>query len=921
MNDDSTIPEHAFNRIDTVCDEFEAAWKSNKNPRIEDYLEKVDSSFRSRVFTELLLSEWEILRSRGGKNELAAYLNRFPDEHDRITKLFHAHVEDTPVPQVISQYRVLRKLGAGGMGEVYLAEDQKLHRQVALKVLPSKLADDPKRRQRFMTEARAASALNHPNVCVIHEVGEMEDGRPYLAMEYIEGATLDKHAAKGNLTFLQIVDAVAQIADALDSAHGKGIVHRDLKPANICINDSGLAKVLDFGLAKRLEDDDVDSEATTRYQTKMGQIIGTPNYMSPEQAQGKPVDHRSDLFSLGIILYELITGRLPFSGASFGETINRIIQAQPEAIARFNYDVPTELERIVRKLLEKDRDRRFQTPRELLVDLKNLKRDLELGRNPGQTLDFEPERFDRPSLSHENVSRSRAQESVCSPQPISVEVLKESDIYITYAQVDDKPIQSGRNGWVSQFHRNLLVRLEQLSGESIKMIQHPNFGSVDETHQALLESLPVVKALVSVVSPPFVKTEGCRREVEQFWHSAERAGDLFVENRSRIFKVVKTPVEPEEVPDSLSQLFERLPSFEFFERDSTSGRLREFDEAFGASAKQRYYERVYDLAYEICQVLKRLQAFSNNEKNFGSAPSGRTIFLATTTSDLQNQRDQLMRVLVELGHQVLPNQTLPLVERELKSAVETCLNVSDLAVHLVGDRYGLVPEDTELSVVALQNKIAADWSRSTGRERVIWMPRDNQPNDTRQSQFIRDLTRDPEVHFGAEIISETFENFKELIEEKSKPRPLTSLSDDATAVSTDGPPRLYLMCDINDEETIEPIEDYFFQQGIEVITPAFDAEESETQDIHIQNLTDCDAALIFYGAAGKSWVDIKVRDLIKANGYRESKPIGFKAVYVAPPFDRRKERYKSLSVEVIRQEEMFTPALLDSFAKKIKDAL
>lgn len=281
-------------------------------------------------------------------------------------------------PEFIGHYRVLRKLGAGGMGEVYLATDTKLDRQVALKVLPADVTGDVDRRKRFLAEARAASALNHHHVCVIHEVNETSDLRFYIAMEYVEGPTLAERARERQIASDEIVAIAIQISDALDAAHAKGIVHRDLKPSNISINARGLVKVLDFGLAKRLEeatDAGSNPDASTVLQTQPDRILGTPAYMSPEQSMGGTLDHRTDLFSLGTVLYELIAGRLPFGGESLVETIHRIGHAQPEALARFNYDVPPELDRIVRKLLEKDPARRYQTPRELSVDLKNLQRD------------------------------------------------------------------------------------------------------------------------------------------------------------------------------------------------------------------------------------------------------------------------------------------------------------------------------------------------------------------------------------------------------------------------------------------------------------------------------------------------------------------------------------------------------------------
>src|SRR5215470_2326409 len=276
--------------------------------------------------------------------------------------------------QSLGSYQILSRLGAGGMGEVYRARDNRLDRTVALKILPGEVAADAERMRRFVREAKAASALNHPHVATIYEIGEA-DGVNFIAMEYVEGQTLAARINGHQLKVSEIVEIGTQIADALDEAHSKGITHRDLKPANVMLTPRGQVKVLDFGLAKMTRAvQPISSDISTQAKTEPGVVLGTVPYMSPEQALGRDVDHRTDTFSLGVVLYEMATGRLPFSGVNTSETLDRILHAQPEALARFNYDAPAELERMVRKCLDKDRDRRYQSARELLVDLKNLKR-------------------------------------------------------------------------------------------------------------------------------------------------------------------------------------------------------------------------------------------------------------------------------------------------------------------------------------------------------------------------------------------------------------------------------------------------------------------------------------------------------------------------------------------------------------------
>jgi eukaryotic-like serine/threonine-protein kinase len=349
-----------------------------------DRWQQISSVYQATLEREATERETFLQEACAGDEELRREVMDLLAHHQEAPRFMEAPALDVAARQLahnrdsglvssqLGPYEILSLLGAGGMGEVYLARDPRLERVVALKILPPEVTLDPERLQRFVREARAASALNHPNIATIHEIGEAE-GIHFISMEHIEGETLQARIRQQRLELEEILDIGIQIADALDEAHCKGITHRDIKPSNLMLTPHGQVKVLDFGLAKRIHQEKApDAES----HTTPGLIMGTVDYMSPEQVLGQEVDSRTDLFSLGVVLYDMVTGRLPFSGASPTDTIGKILHLQPEAMNSFIAEVPAELERIVRKCLEKDRKLRYQHASEIETDLKHLKRDI-----------------------------------------------------------------------------------------------------------------------------------------------------------------------------------------------------------------------------------------------------------------------------------------------------------------------------------------------------------------------------------------------------------------------------------------------------------------------------------------------------------------------------------------------------------------
>lgn len=779
------------------------------------------------------------------------------------------HGQFEPGEVLLERYRIVSLLGKGGMGEVYRADDLVLKEPVALKMLPPHLAEHGGVLEALRNEVKKARLVSHRHVCRVHDIGEV-GGRPLLSMEFIEGEDLASLLRRiGHLPQPKAVQLAIQLAEGLEAAHDQDVLHLDLKPANLMINRKGDIKVSDFGLA-RLSSAEKDD----------GRIAGTPAYMAPEQAMGDELSNRSDIYSFGLILYEMLTGRRPFparelddvlafheSGSKIGESAGQLA------------DLPPALQRVIADCLAADAAERPDSFRAVLDSL-----------------------------------RAGAPAAVPGTGEAGVEesTIEDSDVYLSFAPVDDQPISAERKGWITQFRRNLEIRVEQLSGRQLHVFRPQRHSGADDLDTATLECLPRVKAMVSVVSPPFANSPGCLREVDTYWETNARDGSLYVDGHTRVLKVMKSPVEADELPAPLRDRLQELIGFDFFEYDPVSQRIKEYAEWYGSEAERRFHERIYDLAQEINALFKAMG------KSGAPNPNGKTVYLATTSSDITPLRDRIRRELLGRGHRVLPERPLPVLAGEAESVILNCLAESDLSIHPFGASHGVVPEGSEKSLAAMQNDLASAYSKETGLPRVIWIPGDVVAADERQAQLLEDLKTNPACHLNAEIVINSFQTLKPIVLEKlSLEQPAPAAAPEPGA-ATSRPRRIYLICEPKDEEAIEPLEDYLFEQGFELSLPDFEADEAEAAKRHRDNLHDCDAVIIFYGSGRNAWVDVKLRNILKMSGYGREEELAFNAVYVAPPFDRRKERYRSHSAEIIRQEGEFEPGLLQPLIARLR---
>lgn len=503
-----------------------------------------------------------------------------------------------------------------------------------------------------------------------------------------------------------------------------------------------------------------------------------------------------------------------------------------------------------------------------------------------------------------------------------VNISSDYDVFVSYAHIDNETMSEEQEGWIAMLHRALEVRLGQLLGEEPKIWRDPKLQGNDYFDQEIVSKLVKATILVSVLSPRYVKSDWCIKEVNAFIQAAEQRGGLSIHNKSRIFKVVKTPVPLEAHPSEIQGLL----GYEFFHLDPETQRPHEFIKGFGREVEPEYWIKLEDLAYDIHQLLEMIKAESSAPS--ASVPSsGVSVYLAETTSDLNAERNQIRRDLQARGHTVLPDQQLPLSGPALESLVQDNLQRCRLSIHLIGERYGIVPEDADQSVVARQNALAATHSqRNADFSRLIWLPTGLQTTDERQQAFLTELQNDPALQVGDDLLQTDLEELKTAIQDKLQPKKpeqkpkLDPTADAASDAEPSGPTRIYLIYDQRDEDAIQALDDYLYDQEFEVLRPLFEGDEAEVSQEHQANLCDCDAIFFYYGHANEAWLRAKLRDLRKAPGYGRTAPFLATAVYVAGPATPQKERYRTREVDtVIKNFEDFSPDSLVPFLSSIAD--
>jgi hypothetical protein len=509
----------------------------------------------------------------------------------------------------------------------------------------------------------------------------------------------------------------------------------------------------------------------------------------------------------------------------------------------------------------------------------------------------------------------------------------ERDLFISYAHIDNLPLQEGESGWVDKFHHVLEVRLAQLLGEEPKIWRDQKLKGNDFFDDEIVAQFPGIALLISILSPRYLKSEWCIKELREFFETAAHGPGIRIGNKSRVFKLIKTPVPYEDHPPEIAGVL----GYEFYIIESKTGKVRELCQKFGDKLEQLYLHRVDDIAHDICDLLKEVKqnGIPRHEEQL-------KIYLAETCEELKESRNMIKRELMGAGFGILPNCRLPSVESEFKKSVEHFLDQSVLSIHLVGGSYGPVPKGSRGSITVLQNEMAAQKCKKGKLQRLIWLPSDIYIDaaDERQKQFIHRVRTGAETQYGADMFETPIVNFKYALHDKLEsiksacparkdksnkngyafPAETNDDPEEKISKEIEGkePQQIYLICDQGDRDNITELWKFLYHSEFNVIIPAFEGEEAELMQDHRENLKSCDGVIIYYGSGNELWLRSKTRDLTKIAGYGRTRPLNVKAVFLAPPVTWQKEHFRLHEWQIINGMESFSPALIEPFTGILK---
>jgi hypothetical protein len=497
----------------------------------------------------------------------------------------------------------------------------------------------------------------------------------------------------------------------------------------------------------------------------------------------------------------------------------------------------------------------------------------------------------------------------------------ENDIFVSYAHIDDQPLVEGQKGWISSFHRALEIRLAQLLGREPRIWRDPKLQGNDIYSDRLVQCLPGVALLCSIVSPRYVRSEWCIRELKEFVKATSGSGGMRLGDKARVFKIVKTPVPLGQQAEE----FQELLGYDFYVVDPETGRAREVSQTGDHESQRLYWMKLDDLAHDIAECLESLEPGTSAGAGAKGGKEPISVYLAETSFDLREERDIIKRELLGHGHTVLPDRPLPLVGPDCVEAIREQLDRCRLSIHLIGKNYGLIPEGVSESIVVMQNELAIERGAAGSFSRLIWLPPDLASEEEKQVQFIERLQTDVRIQEGADLLQAPLEDFKSVVLRRTLPEEEEEKKNAAEHAPEKGADdnlvRVYVIYDQRDGDGPASIEDYLFQQGFEVIVPVFDGEEAQIRRDHEENLSICDGVLLYYGAANELWLRRKLREIQKSAAFGRKGPIGVKAILVAPPKTPPKRRLRTREALVIEQLEGFEAATLEPFVKQLQTPL